>query len=63
MIIKSGKWPCVVCGKGGQTNKFIYKWYNGLSGDLSQVADSFRCRRCERIIQEADLVEDPMVDV
>ena len=30
-------------------------------GDLSQVADGFRCRRCDRTIQEVDLAEDLMV--
>ena len=63
MIIKYGKWPCGVCGEGVQTNKFIYKRYSGLSGDLSRVANDFRCRRCDGTIQEVDLVEDPMVDV
>ena len=33
-----------------------------MRGDLSQVADGFRCRRCDGIIQEADLVEDLMAD-
>ena len=33
-----------------------------MRGDLSPVADGFRCRRCDGIIQEADLVEDLMVD-
>ena len=31
-------------------------------GDLSRVADGFRCRRCDGTIQEADLAEDLMVD-
>ena len=48
---------CTVC------KKFIYKRYSSVSGDLSRVADGFRCRRCDGTIQEADLVEDPMVDV
>ena len=34
----------------------------GARGDLSQVADRFRCRRCDETIQEADLAEDLMVD-
>ena len=33
-----------------------------MCGDLSQVADGFRCRRCDGTIQEADLAEDLMVD-
>ena len=32
------------------------------SGDLSWVADGFKCRRCDRTIQEADLPKDLMVD-
>ena len=31
-------------------------WY------LSQVADGFRCRRCDGTIQDADLTEDIIVD-
>ena len=30
--------------------------------DLSRVADGFKCRRCDGIIQEVDLAEDLMVD-
>ena len=30
--------------------------------DLSRVAYGFMCRRCDGIIQEADLAEDQMVD-
>ena len=33
-----------------------------MCGDLSQVADGFRCRRCDGTIQEADLSKDLMVD-
>ena len=33
-----------------------------MRGDLSWVADGFRCRRCDRTIQEADLAGDLMVD-
>ena len=35
---------------------------SGMCGDLSRVADGFRCRRCDDTIQEADLDEDLMVD-
>ena len=35
---------------------------SGVCGDLSQVADCFRCRRCDGTIQEDDLAEDLMVD-
>ena len=33
-----------------------------MRGDLSQVADSFWCSRCDGTIPEADLAEDLMVD-
>ena len=33
-----------------------------MRGDLSRVADGFRCKRCDGTIQEADLAEDLMVD-
>ena len=33
-----------------------------MCGDLSWVADGFRCRQCDGIIQEVDLAEDLMVD-
>ena len=33
-----------------------------MRGDLSRVADCFRCRRCDGTIQEVDLAEDLMVD-
>ena len=33
-----------------------------MRGDLSRVADDFRCRRGDGTIQEADLAEDLMVD-
>ena len=55
MIVNSGKCPCGVCGKGVQANsgkctvckKWIHKWCSGVRGDLSRVADGFRCRRWE----------------
>ena len=64
MIVNSGKWPCGVCGKGVQANsvqctvckKWIHKRCSGVRGDLSWVADSFRCRRCDGTIQEVDLM-------
>ena len=34
----------------------------GVRGDLSRVADGFRCRQCVGTIQEADLAEDLMMD-
>ena len=69
MIVNSGKWPCV-CWKGVQANsvqctvcnKLIHKWCSGVRGDLSRVADGFRCRRCDGTIQKVDLAEDLMVD-
>ena len=33
-----------------------------MRGYLSQVADGFRCRRCDGTIREADLAEYLMVD-
>ena len=33
-----------------------------MRGNLSRVADGFRCRRCDGTIQEVDLAEDLMVD-
>ena len=70
MIVNSGKWPCGICGKGVQANsvqctvrkKWIHKQCSGVRGDLSHVADSFRCRQCDGTIQEVDLAEDLMVD-
>ena len=41
----------------------IYKMiHRRCSGDLPRVANSFRCRRCDGTIQEADPAEDLMVD-
>ena len=70
MIVSSGKFPCGVCGKGVLENSvqstlckhWIHKQCSGVRGDLSRVADGFRCRRCDGTIQEADLAEDLMVD-
>ena len=42
--------------------KWIHKRCSGVRGDLSRVADGFRCRRCEETIQEVVLAEDLMVD-
>ena len=33
-----------------------------MRGDLSHVANGFRCRRCDGTIQEVDLDDDLMVD-
>ena len=33
-----------------------------MRGDLSRIADGFRCRRCDGTIQEVNLAEDLMVD-
>ena len=70
IIVNSGKWPCGVCGKGVQANsvqctvckKWIHKRCSDVRGDLSRVADGFRCRRCDGTIQEVYLAEDIMVD-
>ena len=42
--------------------RWIHKWCSGVRGDLSLIADCFRCRRCDGTIQEVDLAEDLMVD-
>ena len=68
MIANSGKWS-YVCGKRVQANsvqctvckKWIHKRCSGVRGDLSRVADGFRCRQCDGTIQEPDLSEDLMV--
>ena len=52
------KWPCGVCGKRVQANslqctvckKWIHKRCSGVHGDLSRVADGFRCIRCDLTI-------------
>ena len=70
MIVNSGKWPCGVCGKRVQTNsvqctvckKWIHRRCSGVCGDLSRVANGFRCRQCDGTIQEVDLAEDLMAD-
>ena len=69
MIINSGKWPCGVCEKVQANSvqctvckKWIHKRCSGVRGDLSPVANGFRCRRCDGTIQEVDLAEDLMVD-
>ena len=33
-----------------------------MRGDLSRVADGFRCRQCDGTIQEVDLAEDLIVN-
>ena len=70
IIVNSGKWSCGVCGKGVQAKSvqcticenWIHKRCSGVRGDLSHVADGFRCRRCDGTIQESDLAKDIMVD-
>ena len=42
--------------------KWIHKRCSGVRGDLSQVANRFRCRQCDGTIQEDDLAEDLMGD-
>ena len=51
MIVNSGKW----CMWEMYEKKWIHKRRSGVRGDLSHVADGFRCRRCNGTIQEADL--------
>ena len=60
----------LICWKGLQTNsvksticiKWIPKRCSGLCGDLSLLADGFRCKRCDGTIQEADLAGGLVVD-
>ena len=42
--------------------KWIHKQCSGARGDLSLVADCFRCKRFDETIQEADLAVDLVVD-
>ena len=42
--------------------KLIHKQCSAVRGDLSLVANSFRCKSCDGTIQEADLAEDLLVD-
>ena len=71
MIVNSGNWSYVVCGKGVQANsvqytvciKLIHERCSGVRGDLTPVPEGFRCRLCDGRIQEADLAEDLMVDM
>ena len=42
--------------------KLIHKRCSAVRGDLSRVADGFRCRQCDGTIQEVDLAENLMVD-
>ena len=70
IIVKSGNWPRGVCGKRVQANsvqctvciQWIHKRCSGVRGDLSLVADGFRCKRCDGTIQEADLARDLVLD-
>ena len=52
----------VSVGKECSMQKKNHKRCSGVHGDLSWLADGFRCRRCARTIQEADLAEDLIVD-
>ena len=54
MIVNSVQ--CTVC------KKLIHKRCSGMRGDLSRVADGFRCIQCDGTIQEVDLSEELMVD-
>ena len=42
--------------------KWIHKRFRFICGDLLLVADGFRCKRSDWTIQEADLVNDLVVD-
>ena len=70
MIVNSGYRPCYVCGKAIHANsvkctvckKWIPKRCSDVSGEFLLLVDGFRCKRCDSTIQEADLVEDLVVD-
>ena len=59
-----------ICGKGVQTNsvksticiKWIPKRCSGLCGELSLLADSFRCKRCDGTLPEVDIAGGLVVD-
>ena len=48
--------------QGTVCKKWIHKWCSGVRSDLSRIADSFKCRRCDGTLQEADLAEELIVD-
>ena len=52
----------VSVGKEYSTQYVKKRIHKRCSGDLSRVADGFRCSRCNGTIQEADLTENLMVD-
>ena len=60
----------LICGKGLQENsvqctvciKWIHKRCSGFRGALSLLAEGFRCKRCDRTIQESDLAGGLVVD-
>ena len=43
--------------------KWIHIRCSGVRGELSLVADGFRCKQCDGTIQEANLAEDLVVVV
>ena len=47
---------CTVC------IQWIHKRCSGVRGDLSLLADRFRCKQCDGSIQKADLAGDLVVD-
>ena len=51
-----------LCSVPNMYKKRIHKRCSGVHGDLSQVADGFRCRQCDGAIQESDLAEYLMVE-
>ena len=43
---------CTVC------NMWIHKQYCGVRSNQSLVVDGLRCKRCDGILEEADLAKD-----
>lgn len=55
-VERTGKWPCVVCGKGVGNNSvrctgcggWVHKRCTDLKGSLDRAEDTFVCKVCER---------------
>jgi hypothetical protein len=53
-IVKTGKWPCAVCGKGVMSNcikctscsDWVHKKCSGVKGSLTREMETFECKVC-----------------
>ena len=54
--IEANSVQCTVC------IRWIHERCSGVRGDLSLVADGFKCKRCDGTIQETVLAGDLVVD-